>query len=251
MKLKIVVLYFITILPAYGQLTSRTDFLFQIGTNLSVPNLDWDVSNYVVQNEPSFGYQLEFMISPKSKSKSSVAFGINYSHYNLKVFEKYLFLYGYNNQLFRGKKYTNTKLYINLPIVYSYRLSEKIPFSLSAGAYVGLLMESKNKGNYYSNYDSGFIEFITYPPDDELINLPGDVEYIGMEYEEFNTEDLERIDYGILLQTDYEYKIKPRIKGTIFLRFNLGLRDVGVTKYNNYNKYKNYYLQFGFGFKFI
>ena len=127
----------------------------------------------------------------------------------------------------------------------NYRLSENVPVSISAGTYLGFLLFAQEKGTSYLDTSN----LIVVDPNDPLLQPE-------QKYENDIEEDYYLIDYGLLLQLEYEFSLNKKISGVILSRFNYGLKNVlssGIDKRETIHsaayEWKNYNILIGIGIK--
>lgn len=241
--LTILILGQLTLSNAFAQDLKKIDYQIDIGTTLTIPYKKTSEKWPEIEGHPqtdyssNIGYFLEFLISYNLNSTYSIGTGLNYNYNSLKVSDKI--------GLFENKG-NITSSNLTLPIIFKYRISEKIPLSISAGTYASFLIGSNDKGTAY--YDTTGIIF-TDPNGDPLIP---DIE-TEIEYDNNIKGDYTSMDFGLLFQLDYDFEIKTGLNGVIISRFNYGLINVVSDDLDNYNSasdWKNYNLLIGFGIKF-
>ena len=73
-------------------------------------------------------------------------------------------------------------------------------------------------------------------------------------YENYIVKDYYLIDYGVLLQLDYEFRLNENISGVIISKFNYGLKNVissGINKRKTMHsaayEWRNYNIMIGIG----
>ncbi|MFA6402495.1 MAG: porin family protein [Salinivirgaceae bacterium] len=235
----IVILAFISLVNTIAQDFKRIDYLFDFGTTLSIPYKKtieiWPDFDGHPQTDYStnFGYFLEFMVSYNLNTNYAIGTGLNYNYGSLKVDNKIT--------LFENKG-NLTNSYLTLPLLIKYRLTDKIPISLSVGTYLSVLMGAHEKGTTY--IDTAGIKF-SDPNDPVLMEIEPEQKY--------NTDikqDYSSMDYGLLIQLEYEFELKKGLKGIILSRFNYGLKNVITNDMLNYSiatEWKNYNMLIGFG----
>jgi hypothetical protein len=177
----------------------------------------------------NFGYFLEWIVVYNITSKLEINTGLNYNYSRLKIDDKI--------GLIENKGNLNTS-YFQLPIMIRYCLSDKFPFSISGGPYIGLLFNTKNKGTSY-------IDRSGLPSPDPLIGSSS----ITQEYNTNVSKKYKTIDLGFSVQLDYEFKLNMKLKGLILTRFNYGLTNILTDNINFASSWKNYNLIIGFGMK--
>lgn len=223
----------------FGQDYKKINFQLNFGTTVAVPYKktieikDKFDLNPQTNYSSNFGYFLEFLISYNLNSRYVISTGLNYNYNSLKI----------DNKIgFEEDKGYLTSSYLTLPILIKYRLSNKIPISISAGPYIGFLLNANENGTTY--IDTAKLHPLQ--PNDPLIQP----------IQEYNTDikkDYTSVDYGLSLQCDYEIKLSNGIKGIILTtRFNYGFRNVITNELahkNTANYWKNYSLLIGLGIK--
>jgi hypothetical protein len=217
-----------------AQEVKNYDFHFNIGANITIPyskNLDFytqsrfltdSIGDYLhTQNKANFGYFIELFNSNEIADRFSLGFGLNYSFNRFSVVQDYELAIFYMTQNIS---------YIHIPISVKYRLIKKPIISLSAGGLLGLIISAKEKGTFNWREDHIFNSW----------------EYHKYEFDfaSKNKDILTRINYGLLIQLDYEFSISQAINGITFTRLNYGLKDIMMS---DHVKWKNYDIMLGIG----
>lgn len=221
--------------------TGKMNYQLNFGTTLTVPYKKTIEISPNINNNPqtdynsNFGYFLEFLVSYNFNNKYAISTGLNYNNNTLKIDDKIAYT---------ENKGTLTSSYLNLPILFRYRFSDKIPLSISAGPYFGLLIGATEKGTTYIDT----AEFVFITPNDPVIES---IEPIH-KYDNDIKKDYTKIDFGLLVELNYELKLCKRLTGVILTRFNYGIKNVLTDDLANKNiasKWQNYNLIIGFGIK--
>ncbi len=242
-KIAIIIVIFIFFnLENYGQESKKLSFQFDIGTSITLPYQSevefWTFTAIDGSNKTSYksdyGYFIETLLTYKLKEKISLTSGLNYNYISYQIID------GYEGFLSEGSLNNS---YLSIPLKLNYRISKKIPISISAGAYIGFIMFAQEKGTRYMDTSM----FVALDPNDPLLQPEQD-------YDNNIKEDYSSIDYGLLFQLDYELSFNEKISGVIFSRFNYGLKDIysGNNKsaiHNSAFKWKNYNILIGMGIK--
>jgi hypothetical protein len=237
--LMLLILGLISLGEIYAQDFKKINYQFDFGTTLTIPykrtieiwpEIDNHPQTYYSSN---FGYFLEVLISYNLNSKYSMTTGLNYNLTSLKINDKI--------GLFENKG-NLTNSYLTFPVMIKCHLSEKIPITISAGPYLGLLISANEKGTSYID-TAGLV----FAEPDPVIQIEP-----KQNYDTDIKKDYTSIDYGLSVQIDYEINLSCGLKGVILTRFNYGLKDVltnDLVNNSSANDWKNYNLMVGFGLK--
>jgi hypothetical protein len=231
-RLTILLMGFLVLGNSFAQETPKIEYQFDLGTTLSLPYKSkietWpNVANSPVTNyNSSFGYFLEVMASYNISYKIAINSGINFSHNAIKIDDKIGVIE------YKGKMLNS---YLQIPVMCTYKFSGKTPFSISVGPYIGLLLNSKEKGTQY-------IDPIPLPSggSDPLMNT----DLIVQDYNYSTTDNYKSIDLGLSMQVNYQFRLNSNYKGLFLTRFNYGLTN---TRENSSYDWKNYNFMIGFG----
>lgn len=234
--------YFFTIILCFvavnifGQELKKTQFQFSVGTAITIP---YKITIEIwpeVEGHPgtdygsNFGFFSEFIFQFNIDDKISINPGLNFIYSKLKINDKIGFVESEGNI---------SSSCLQFPVLLKYHLSEKLPISISAGPYLGLLLSANEKG--------------TLTIDTEITGSADPIIYLlepGLEYNNNIKKDYTLIDLGLSIQIDYETRINNKLAGVIITRFNYGLMDVmsnEIVNKNTANDWKNYSLMIGFG----
>ena len=236
----ILILGLISFGEIYSQDFKKINYQLDFGTTLTIPYKNtieiWPEFEGHPQTDYStnFGYFLEALISYNLNSKYSISTGLNYNLTSLKINDKIGLTENKGNL---------TNSFLTLPVLIKYRLSDKIPITISAGPYLGLLISANEKGTSYID-TAGFI----FADPDPILESIEPIQ----KYDTDIKKDYTSIDYGISIQLDYEIKLSQGLKGVILTRFNYGLKDVltnDLVNNSSANDWKNYNFMIGFGLK--
>jgi len=218
----------------------KMDYQLDVGTILTIPYRKTIEILPEFEGHPKtaytsdFGYLFEFLVSYSANGKYSILTGLNYNYFSLKINDKIGLIENKGNL---------TSSYFTLPILIKYRLSDKIPFTLSAGPYIGYLVNANEKGTSY--IDTAGLVFAEPDP------LIQSIEPVR----KYNTnikKDFTSIDYGLSLQLEFEIKLNKLLDVVILTRFNCGLKDIVTNDLVNNSlagDWKNYNLTIGLGLK--
>lgn len=135
-----------------------------------------------------------------------------------------------------------TNSYLTFPVLIKHRLSDKIPITISAGPYLGVLISANEKGTSYLD-TAGLV----FAEPEAVIQIEP-----TQKYDTDIKKDYTSIDYGLSIQLDYEISLSRGLKGVILSRFNYGLKDIlsnDLVNNSSANDWKNYNLMIGFGLK--
>ncbi|MGD9994277.1 MAG: porin family protein [Salinivirgaceae bacterium] len=217
----------------------KINYQFDFGTTLTIPYKStieiWpEIDNHPQTDYSSnFGYFLEVLISYNLNSKYSISTGLNYNLTSLKINDKIGLIENIGNL---------TNSYLTFPVLIKCRLSDKIPITISAGPYLGLLISANEKGTSY--IDTAGLVFAE--PDPVILIEP------TQKYDTNIKKDYTSIDYGLSIQLDYEISLSSGLKGVILSRFNYGLKYVltnDLVNNSSAKDWKNYHLMIGIGLK--
>ena len=230
----------------YGQKNKKNSVQFDIGTSITIPYKQMvefrtllpingngsSKTNY----KTNFGYFAEILSDYNINENISITAGFNYNYTSYKIKD------GEDIMISEGNLNNS---YLNIPLLFNYRLSEKNPISISAGAYLGLLLFAQEKGTSYLDTS----KIIVVETNDPLLQPE-------QKYDNNIKEDYYSIDYGVLFQLKYEYKWNEKMSGVFFSRFNYGLKNVLSSslgklkaKHNAATEWKNYNILIGIGIK--
>lgn len=223
-----------------AQQFKRFNYQLDVGTTLTIPykstiEIMPEFKGHPQTNYSSnLGYFFEALILYNLNSKFSINTGLNYNYTAL----------GINDKLgFTENKGNLTNSYVTMPVMITHRLSDKTPISISAGPYFGLLVSAYEKGTSYIDT----AEFAWAYPDPVLESVEP-----KQKYEKDVKKGFNAIDYGVILQLDYEIKLTQGLQGVILTRLNCGLNNV-LTKVfiakSSAMEWKNYNVMIGFGLK--
>lgn len=237
---RLLIVFLIVIIPtgkALSQELKKINYQLHIGTTLSIP---YKKSNEISPNSGTYiqtdygvkpGYFSELLVAYNLNSRRAFVSGLHFNHNVLGISDKS------SGVVSEGKIITN---YLSLPLLFKFKISEKIPVSISTGPYLSTLINAKEIGTSSINADA--------------FNHYGDpmFESYEIDYDFEITKDYTSIDYGVLIQVDYEVKISETFRGVILSRLNYGLNNVLTNEVGNRNsvrEWKNYSFQLGLGLK--
>ncbi|WP_289056234.1 porin family protein, partial [Carboxylicivirga marina] len=217
----------------------KTNIQFDFGTTITIPykgmvEMNPELIEHAkTEYSADFGFFLEFLISYNLNSKCAISTGLNYNYTSYKIYDQI--------GLFENKgNLTNSN--ISIPILFKYKPIERLPLSISAGPYLGFLINANEKGT--SIIDTTGLVFLQPDPVFDF--------GISQEYESDILNDYTSFDYGLSIQFDYEIKISQTLNGIMLTRFNYGLKNVltnDLANKSSANTWKNYNLMIGFGLK--
>jgi len=229
----------------YGQEDEikKFNFQFDLGTTISIPYKQkcyyevipatFSSEDCYTEHSSDFGYYIDLVSFYNFNNKISIGLGVNYVFSSYKINDKY----GYN--------YSEGKLinsYLNIPISIKYKISEKIPISISLGTYFGLLINANENGTIY--FDTTKLSMVN----------PNDPLFKPMDYNN-DLKELYTTNLGLSLQLDYEFKFNDKIQGFFITKFNYGIKNIisddyqEVDRNNACKEWKNYNLLIGIGLK--
>jgi hypothetical protein len=179
--------------------------------------------NFIIKSNSKMGYFGELLFLYKFTSKTAISAGFNFTQYKLN-----------SNFQSDGLERDGTvhESYLNFPFLIRYQLFKKIPISLSAGPYIGILLNAKENGVTISNLP--------------LYDKDGNFVVGNINYDFDVKEAFKSYDFGVSTQLGYEIKISHEVACIFFCKFNYGLIDV---RKDEIIEWKNYYLMTGIGIK--
>ncbi len=244
MKKALTVLMILSQVGTFAQDSKKISFQFNLGTSLSIP--DQSTANYNVlipvtgtfktDYQSSFGYFSEVIVNYEFNEKVSVSTALNYTYSSLSIVDE-------EGRTRHEGNISNS--YLNIPLMVGYQFLEKIPLTISGGAYLGVFLNARENGTQYLDT----VGLIFNDPNDPSI-IP------EQEYDYSISEDYLSTDFGVLLQLDYEKELNEKLILVFMTRFNYGLKNVLVddyqnreTKYSAATEWKNHNLLIGVGVK--
>jgi hypothetical protein len=237
--LMILILGLISLGEILAQDLKKNNYQFDLGTTLTIPYKNkveiWPEIDGHPQTDynSNFGYFFEVLISQNLNRKYVISTGLNYNYSTFKINDKIGLIENVGNL---------TNSYLTLPIWIKYRLSDKIPITISAGAYLSFLINANEKGTSYTD-TAGFV--LVEP--DLLFQIEP-----TQKYDTDIKKDYTSIDYGLSIQLDYEIKLSHELNGVILTRFNYGLKNVltnDLVNNSSASDWKNFNIMLGFGLK--
>jgi len=243
--MRVLLLFFSLLILHESEAQDKFEFELNSGISYSIPYqkevsiliTDVDVdggtnTNYNSNND----YFIGFLISYKLNNKQSLSTGLSYVKYSLEITDYQLF------QEQEGHLETN---YFNIPFLFNQKYSDSSSFSISFGPYVGILIDANENGTSYT--DRAIVQLNPNNPRFQL----------QKEYNNDISNDYQNMDFGLLIQQNFEIKIHKSLFLNLFARFNLGLMNVITsdifdreTEYSAAEKWFNSYASFGGGIKF-
>jgi len=185
--------------------------------------------------ETNYGYYLEGLIKYKLNNNFSITTGFNYKFISYKILD----IWNYN--ISEGK--INNYIF-NIPFFLNYKLSEKIPITVSAGPYIELLIKARETGVTYIDTS----KILVIDPNDPLLK--------EQNYDNNLIHKYKPINYGLSIQLEYEHKFSKKMSGILLSRFNYGLNNVLIDNLekrpafkNSAIEWKNYNILIGLGIK--
>jgi hypothetical protein len=245
MKNSIFIVLTIFTFSIYGQESDKKklNFQFDLGTTISIP-FEKDVEfktltpingSYKTNYSSDFGYYLELITSYNINNRFIISSGINYNYTSIKIKDGEGIITSEGNL---------TNSYINIPLLFKYKILPEKPLYISTGGYLGFLINANEKGTTYLDTTG----FVVIDPNDPLLQ--------PQDYDNNVNADFENLDFGLLIQLDYEIKFSEKISGVFLSRFNYGLTNVISTgmdkkemKHSAAYEWKNYNIIIGFGIK--
>jgi len=179
---------------------------------------------FTIKSNSKLGYFGEFLLLYNFTPKTAISAGFNFNQYKLNS--------NFQSAPIEKRDGTVNESYLNFPFSVQYQLSEKIPISLSAGPYIGILLSANETGVTKSDVP-------TYDKDGNLII--GDINY------DFDIKEaFKSYDFGVSTKIGYQIKICSDVACVFFCKFNYGLIDV---RKDEIIEWKNYYFMTGIGIK--
>jgi hypothetical protein len=244
MKKALTILMILSQLSTFAQDSKKLSYQFNLGTSLSIPDQSTASYNILIpvtgtfktDYQSSFGYFSELIVNYGFNDKFSLSTGLNYTYSSLSIVNE--------EGSTRNEGHISSS-YLNIPLMVGYQLSEKIPLTVSGGAYLGVFLNAREYGIQY--LDTAGLIF--YDPNDPFI-IP------EQEYDHNINEDYLSTDFGVLLQLDYQKELNEKLILVFMTRFNYGLKNVLVddyqireTKYSAAKEWENHNLLIGVGIK--
>jgi len=182
-----------------------------------------------------FGFFIDALVDYKFSNKFSLTSGFGYLYNSLKLNDKI----GYQES--NGRiKYSN----FNVPLLFKCSLIKKIPLSFGVGIYAAYKISVKEKGT--TIIDTSKLVGI----DSEGNPIHG--YYLGIEPVRYYNNDLtmyyKKVDFGLIAQIDYDFRLTEKLSCFVLTRFNLGLTN--TFNYDNAYTWRDYNFQIGLGFKY-
>ena len=240
----ILILGVLSINLALGQKDNKVSFQFNLASNLSIPydnkiffepcySRISDQDNYLYTDFSSqWGYLVEALLDININKHFSILTGLNYNANRIKV--------NYEHEPYRIDAIMYSS-YINIPLFLKYKIHKVPQLSISGGVFLGFhiktyeRMEFKTKEGYSPITDGYY--------------------FFKKEYQYILSDNYTKVNYGVMLQTDYEYQLSRKLTGIVFCRFNYGLKNTIKTNQDHSNlnrnmeKWRIYDLAFGLGLK--
>ncbi len=228
----------------YGQENKKFSFQFDIGTSVTMPYKSTVEFNTLLpingscktDYKTNYGYYAEILTTYNINNKFSITSGLTYNHISYRIKD--------GEGIFTSEGNLDNS-YLNAPLLLNYRLSKNIPVSISTGPYFGLLLHAQEKGTSYLDTS----KLIVIDPNDPALQPE-------QTYKNIIVKDYYLIDYGVLLQLGYEFRLNEKISGIILSKFNYGLKNVissGINKHNAMHsaayEWRNYNFMIGIGIK--
>jgi hypothetical protein len=244
MKLIVTIIGLFAFTNLFSQNFKRIEYQIGFGPTLTIP-YKRSVDTYPEAFEsgpqtvytPNFGYFFEYMMSYNISSRIAFYTGLNYNLNQYNKDDKF-------ELIFMERKGTLTSSNFYIPAFIRCRLSENIPFLLSAGPYFNFLIHAREKGTL-------FIDSVQTIYFGGLYNLIKSMDPI-QKYENNTTEEYRYFDYGLSSQLDYEFKLNKNIDAVIYSRFNYGIKRKTASNFFSQSistNWRNYTLMIGFGLK--
>jgi hypothetical protein len=234
-KLILTIIGLIILLSISGQEVQKLNYQINFGTNISIPykktiETHQEFEGHPIMNFKSgYDYFVEFILTYNLNPRMSLNSGVSFINNKLQVNSTA----GQIEQ--DGIIRTN---YLGIPLEFNYQIFENIPLRIGFGAYLNLLIKSKEKGTMYIDTTG----FSNYYPDPYLESME-----IIQEYDNDITGNYNNLDFGLTSKVEYEFKAIKNTSMVVFSKFNYGLTN--TRKGSSSIEWKNYNLLFGLGIK--
>lgn len=234
-KLIFTIIGLILFLSISGQEVQKFNYQINFGTNISIPykktiETFQEIEGHPIMNFKSdYDYFIELILTYNLNSRMTFNTGVSFINNKLQVNSTA----GQIEQ--DGIIRTN---YLGIPLEFNYQIFENIPLRIGLGAYLNLLLKSKEKGTMYIDTTG----FSNYYPDPYLESME-----IIQEYDNDITSYYNTLDFGLTSKVEYEFKAIKNTSIVVFSKFNYGLTN--TRKGTNSVVWKNYNLLFGLGIK--
>lgn len=213
----------------------KVSYQVNAGTTLSIPDASPVFEGFEdAQRNYSnaFGYFVNFLVSYNFTDSYGLSTGLNFNSINTKIDDE-----------FGGATYdTNWHIrYLNIPLMFDYNLSEH--FTLSGGAYGGILISAKEKGTVSSDGSELILDDVYDPAFKESFKASIDEDIKDM---------FKNYDLGLSAKVAYGIQLSPKYKGVISTQFNYGLLNAfyATESVRSDWKWRNVNLMIGFGIQF-
>jgi len=230
----ILLLAFTSLAGSMAQAIKKINYQVNIGSTISFPyekSVSYMPGTYQASQtdySSDIGYFAELMLTYNMTNRYAISTALNYTYSAVGVNDKIGAFHS------KGKIATS---YLNIPLLFKYRLTEKVPLSLGAGPYIGFLLTANESGT--THIDIAALTMLE----------PEHIEPTEA-YDTSIKENYTTIDYGLSLQLDYEIKLSAGLKGVVLTRFNYGLKNT-LTCDQAHNStarnWKNYNVMLGLG----
>lgn len=225
----------------FAQDAKKWNYQFDMGMNRSIPYTKHAEQLKEFEGHPqtnysgNWSYFAELLVSYRIGERHSLVSGLNYSASSISVDDQ-IGVQKSNGHIRRS--------YLKLPVLFRYWLFQQVPLSVAAGPYLGYRIKAREKGTAYLDLSS---LDVTYA-EPEFLELAN-----GWDYNNNIKGGFTSIDYGLILQADYEISFSEKLKGVLLCRFDYGLKNVATTDisyFSSADKWRNYAISVGLGVKF-
>jgi len=240
----IIIIFFVNI-KNFAQEEKRLSYQIDLGTSIALPYKQMiytykthtmDMTTPYTEYKSDYGYYAEGLIKYNLINKFSITTGFNYKYISYKIKD----VWGLN--ISEGNINNST---LSIPFLLNYKLSDKIPLSVSAGPYIEFVINAQELG--VTHIDTSYITVID----------PNDPMFKDQDYNNNITKDYKMMSIGFSTQLEYELKFSKKISGILLSRFNYGLSNVLIiddeqnhkTAKNSANIWKNYNILIGVGIR--
>ena len=240
-----IILVFFANIENFAQEEKKLSYQFDLGISIAFPykQLIYTYKMYpMIMSTPyteyktDYGYYVEGLFKYNLKNKFSITSGFNYKYISYKI--KDIWHININD----GNINNST---LSIPFLLNYKLSNKIPITVSAGPYIEMIINAQEIG--VTSFDTSKVMVID--PNDPMLK--------DQDYNNDITNDYKMMNFGFSAQLEYELKFNEKISGILLSRFNYGLSNVLITDDEQNHKtakssaniWKNYNILIGVGIR--
>lgn len=240
MKITIVTILLLTPFIAFSQQANPVSFQLNIGTSVSIPYQRHLETMTEFSGHPETDYRSnlgffgEVLTGKSINERVDLLAGLQYNFSRIKVHDQLGALES------RGTINTG---YLGLPLLIKYKISDRVPFSVSLGPTFGYILTAREKGTMKIDASE-----LSENNDDILISSDP-----VFSYDNNIRDNYTHFDVGLSTQFDYHLEISSRLGLILFTRLNLGMIDVIATDTSlnsSAKKWKQHTLFAGLGIEF-